>query len=72
MEDSYPFSCSNDPLFLVAGDRSQAAFQLTANMDAEFDGLNSPKHERVAKALEQVNGFRYRMETRKLAGSHKR
>ncbi|KAF4135345.1 hypothetical protein GN958_ATG15467 [Phytophthora infestans] len=39
-------------------------------MDAEFDGLNSPKHERVAKALEQVNGFRYRMETRKLAGYH--
>ncbi|ETP34387.1 hypothetical protein F442_17310 [Phytophthora nicotianae P10297] len=26
----------------------------------DFDGLNGPKHERVAKALEQVNGLRYR------------
>ncbi|KAI9999315.1 hypothetical protein PInf_004140 [Phytophthora infestans] len=50
------------------GDRSQAAFQLTANMDAEFDGLNSPKHERVAKALEQVNGFRYRYHAAPLDG----
>ncbi|KAG1707211.1 hypothetical protein DVH05_026405 [Phytophthora capsici] len=29
-------------------------------MDGSFDGLDAPKHERVAKALEQVNGFRYR------------
>ncbi|EEY59548.1 uncharacterized protein PITG_12117 [Phytophthora infestans T30-4] len=37
-------------------------------MDAEFDGLNSPKHERVAKALEQVNGFRYRYHAAPLDG----
>lgn len=29
-------------------------------MDGNFDDINGPKHERVAKALEQVNGFRYR------------
>ncbi|KAL3662474.1 hypothetical protein V7S43_012329 [Phytophthora oleae] len=29
-------------------------------MDGSFDGLDAPKHERVSKALEQVNGFRYR------------
>ncbi|KAE9356559.1 hypothetical protein PR003_g2249 [Phytophthora rubi] len=29
-------------------------------MDGNFDGIDGPKHERVAKALEQVNGFRYR------------
>jgi hypothetical protein len=28
-------------------------------MDGGFDGLDGPKHERVARALEQVNGFRY-------------
>ncbi|POM71186.1 Hypothetical protein PHPALM_12276, partial [Phytophthora palmivora] len=29
-------------------------------MDRGFDDLDGPKHERVAKALEQVNGLRYR------------
>ncbi|POM76413.1 Hypothetical protein PHPALM_6347 [Phytophthora palmivora] len=29
-------------------------------MDRGFDDLDKPKHERVAKALEQVNGLRYR------------
>ncbi|KAG6582770.1 Inositol-tetrakisphosphate 1-kinase [Phytophthora cinnamomi] len=29
-------------------------------MDGSFDGIDGPQHERVAKALEQVNGFRYR------------
>ncbi|KAE9150020.1 hypothetical protein PF006_g5562 [Phytophthora fragariae] len=34
--------------------------QFVRSMDGNFDGIDGPKHERVAKALEQVNGFRYR------------
>ncbi|KAJ8561660.1 hypothetical protein ON010_g8021 [Phytophthora cinnamomi] len=36
------------------------ATRLTRSMDGSFDGIDGPQHERVAKALEQVNGFRYR------------
>ncbi|KAL4138936.1 hypothetical protein PRIC2_002436 [Phytophthora ramorum] len=39
---------------------NRRAFRLTDNMNGGFDGLEGPKHERVSKALEQVNGFRYR------------
>ncbi|KAE9320154.1 hypothetical protein PF001_g5542 [Phytophthora fragariae] len=38
----------------------RSAIQFVRSMDGNFDGIDGPKHERVAKALEQVNGFRYR------------
>ncbi|RLN98822.1 hypothetical protein BBJ28_00001424 [Nothophytophthora sp. Chile5] len=33
---------------------------LAMSADSSFDGLGGPKHERVVRALEQVNGLRYR------------